>query len=269
VRPIPTVETLAAGFSSGAAIEAGRGREAIDADAERLAALLNGDAAARGLRLWTNTKCLVTTRRFAALPTFARAAAESAARGWPVHVRTSGGTTVVHRPGMLNVSAFDAWIDDGRDVTKAFERFCGRLVAVLRSAGVDADVGWVPFSHCDGRFNLTVAGRKIGGTASLVRRRRSMVAMLAHASIWIEGDVMVDLEAVERFERDIGCGVAYNRSAHASICDAMAEGRSVGHANGQDARRYGDRARVSAADQAVRGAGACHIAVNIDGHCPD
>lgn len=223
MRPYPTVETLAAAFSSGAAIEAGQGREAIEADAGRLAALLNGDAAARGLRLWTNRQCLVTTRRFAALPTFARAAAESAARGWPVHVRTSGGTTVAHRPGILNVSAFDAWTDDSRDVTKAFEQFCGRLVAALRSVGVDADMGWVPFSHCDGRFNITVAGRKIGGTASLLRRRGTTVAMLAHASIWVEGDVSADVEAVERLERDIGHDMAYNKSAHASICDAMAE----------------------------------------------
>lgn len=221
MRAIPTVETLAAALSSGTAIEAGQGREAIDADADRLADLLNGDAAARGLRLWTNIRCLVTTRRFAALPTFAGAAAASAVRGWPVHVRTSGGTTVAHRPGMLNVSAFDAWIDDGRDVTKAFERFCDRLVAALRSVGVDAGMGWVPFSHCDGRFNLTVAGRKIGGTASLVRRRGATVAMLAHASIWVEGDVTSDLEAVERFERDIGCGAEYTRCAHASICDVV------------------------------------------------
>lgn len=82
-------------------------------------------------------------------------------------------------------------------------------------------MGWVPFSHCDGRFNITVAGRKIGGTASLVRRRGDTVAMLAHASIWIAGDVIGDLEAVERFERDIGYGVAYDRRAHASICDVV------------------------------------------------
>lgn len=217
----PTVGALAAAIAAGALIEEGGGRDAIEADAERLAVLLNGDAGARGLRLWTNRQCLVTTRRIAAMPSFARAAAASAARGWPVFVRTSGGTTVAHRPGTLNVSVFDAWTDDGRDVTKSFEGFCGQLVAVLRSAGIDADLGWVPFSHCDGRFNLAVAGRKIGGTASLVRRRGTTVAMLAHASIWIEGDVTVDLQAVERFERDMGLGVVYDRRAHASIWDVV------------------------------------------------
>lgn len=223
-----TIGALAAAIAPGVPVEEGQGQVAIDRDAQRLDALLDGDATASGLRLWTNSRCLVTTRRHAAAQRFAQAAAASAGDGWPVCVRSSGGTTVAHRPGMLNISHFASWKGEECDVTRRFERFCGTLVEGLRSVGVEAETGWVPFSHCDGRFNVVAAGRKIGGTASLVRRRGTTAAMLSHATIWLDGAVEDDLNAIERFERDLGCEVAYAAQAHATLCDVLAAAPAAG-----------------------------------------
>lgn len=215
---MPLMERLAAAIAPGHAIEAGDGAAAIAEDVRRLDALLAGDDSASGHRLWTNSRCLVTTRRFAAMPDFPAAAAASAARGWPVHVRSSGGTTVVHRPGMLNVSRFERWSDEADyDCDGAFQRFCEELVGSLGAIGVQAKIGSVPFSHCDGRRNLTVHGRKIAGTACLVRRRNAWSVILSHAAVWISGDIATDLQAISRFERDLRLDGVYSPQAHSSL----------------------------------------------------
>lgn len=210
------IESLARAIAPDRAIEQGDGGTAIMEEERRLAALLAGDGAATGYRLWTNRQCLVTTRRFAAMPGFAAAAAASEARGWPVFVRSTGGTTVAHRPGMLNVSRFECR-NGAVDIGQRFEEFCAHIVRSLRSLGAEAAIGAVPFSHCDGRFNICRDGRKIGGTASAVRSRGGEIAMLCHATIWISGDVASDLDAIEALERDLGRFLSYRRSAHASL----------------------------------------------------
>lgn len=148
---------------------------------------------------------------------FDAAAAESGARGWPVFVRDSGGTAVVHRPGMLNFSVYDVRRADAFDVTACFEAFTRRLIDALTGLGIAARTGRVDGSYCDGRFNIVAAGRKIAGTACLVRQRHGLTGLLAHAAICVEGDPCVDIEAITAFERGLGLSPAYAASAHASL----------------------------------------------------
>lgn len=217
MRDEAILDRLAATIAPGAPVEAGTGGEAIEADFRRLDALLAGDEAAHGLRLWTNSQCLVTTRRFAAMEGFAAAAAASATRGWPVYVRFSGGTTVAHRPGMLNVSRFEGWRCDDRDISRQFQEFCDRLARSLRSVGIEAGLGSVDRSHCDGRCNIIAHNRKLAGTASLVRRKGDFVGLLSHATLWISGNIGSDIQAIEEFENYLGLDPVYSVEAHATL----------------------------------------------------
>jgi lipoate-protein ligase A len=211
------LERVAQAIGPGIPIEPGNGAAAIDEDFCRLDRLIGEQQERQVFRLWTNSQCLVTTRRFAAMPDFHNAAAESRARGWPVFVRASGGTTVVHRPGMINASRFDICHSDAIDVVGRFRHFTNDLAHSLRSLGFSAGSGSITRSYCDGRFNITVDGRKIAGTASLLRQRRKWAGLLSHATIWIEGDLGADISAITRFERDLGLQPDYDADAHANL----------------------------------------------------
>lgn len=208
---------LAHAIAPDAAIEQGGGAAAIDEDCNRLDRLIRQQQARQALRVWTNSRCLVTTQRVARLPGFSEAAARSRSVGWPVFARASGGTTVVHRPGMLNVSQFDIWRSDGTDVVARFAQFTRRLAGALQRLGYSASTGAVIGSHCDGRFNITVDGRKTGGTASLFRQRSGWSGLLSHATLWIDGNLRDDIAAIARFEGDMGFKPAYDQDAHATL----------------------------------------------------
>lgn len=217
IMPSTIVSRLAIAIADDVPVECGDGRTAIDADAVRLDALLRGDASAGGWRLWTNRPCLVTTRRFAAMPRFADAALASARQGWPVFVRPSGGTTVAHRPGTLNASHFQSWRGDGDDAIRRFRIFCEHLVTSIGAVGISAYLGPVDRSYCDGRFNLVSEGQKLAGTASLVRLSGGNVGLLSHASIWVTGEIAADIEAIERFERALGLQASYSHNVHMTL----------------------------------------------------
>lgn len=211
------VRRVAHAIASGITVESGDGSAAIATDSQRLDALLRDGDRAGGWRLWTNRQCLVTTRRFAVTPRFADAALASTRRGWPVFVRASGGTTVAHRPGILNASYFEAWRGDGDEVTRRFRIFCEHLAASIRSVGVSTGLGHVHGSYCDGSLNLVSGGQKLAGTASLVRRRGDYIGLLCHASIGVTGHVAADVEAIERFEAELGFRPSYSEDVHTTL----------------------------------------------------
>lgn len=169
------------------------------------------------VRLWVNTPCLVVPRAVARDPAFAAAAALSAAGGWPVHPRDSGGSTVLHRPGILNVSLFSSGPAEGLAVDAVYGRLTGLLVDVLAALGVAADVGPVPDSYCDGRFNIRIDGRKLAGTACRVRRTTRRAAVLAHAVVSVEGDAAADVAVVAAFERTLGLSNDYRADRHCTL----------------------------------------------------
>lgn len=211
------LNALAHALAPNAPIVRGRGEAAITEDERRLDALLGEGRATEHVRLWTNSPCLVTTRRFACMESFAEAAAASGARGWPVFVRASGGTTVVHRPGILNFSVHDVGPADAIDITSRFERFTRRLIAGFASVGVAAETGSIAGSYCDGRFNIVSGGQKIAGTACLVRKRGGWLGVLAHAAISIDGDPHADLAAITEFERTLGLDIPYVPASHTTL----------------------------------------------------
>lgn len=146
-------------------------------DAER--ALLDevcGGAREHGLLLWQPCdRALVMPRRMERLEGFAPASAAVAERGWPVLLRDTGGEPVPQSPGVLNIALSYALGPGDNEQTRietAYLRLCQPICDWLRERGLDAGVGAVAGSFCDGRYNVTLDGRKLAGTAQRWRRAR-------------------------------------------------------------------------------------------------
>lgn len=143
-------------------------------------------------------QCLVVTRREARMPGFARAAEILAARGWPLVVRSSGGSCVPQGPGVINLALIyprpQHWrLEDG------FLLLCQLLGDLLRSYGLPAETGEVPGSFCDGRYNLQVDGRKLVGTAQRWAGTARHPAVLCHACLLVDPDLDTATEQLNSF----------------------------------------------------------------------
>lgn len=154
--------------------------------------------------LWSpRRRALVCPASLRRAPGFDVAKRNSAARGWPMHLRPTGGGAVPQGPGVLNLAlAFTAdrtfTIEDGY-----------RLITQIIQGVIPA--GWTtgatPNSFCDGAWNLSLNGRKVVGTAQRVRPQgHGQRRILAHALILVEGDLAAGAAAVGAFHRDLSLG---------------------------------------------------------------
>lgn len=198
--------------------DAANPQEAVDRDSAVAAS-----AEVPALRIWRNRRCVVASRRQANLPSFKAAKLVSEAAGWPVAVRRSAGTAVVHRPGVLNFSlvtrsaAPGAALAIGHD----YEALLTVLRDMLAGLGIACDHGAVAGAHCDGRYNLRWRGRKLAGTAAYVTRGNGVVTRLFHASLLVGGSIGGDLEAIDRFEAALGEPAAYDPAAHVTVDEIL------------------------------------------------
>lgn len=185
-----------------------------------------------GWHCWHTTPALFAPRALAPPGRFAAAAAGSAARGWPVVVRASGGDLVPQAPGLLNLSL--VWRQAGLDASlaAAYERLGRPLLAGLAAVGLRAGYGTVAGAFCDGRYNLVVAGRKIAGTAQRWKiigaagRQPRELAVLAHAVLLVETDLEPLVASVNAFYR--ACGMARRCRADAHTTVAAEHRRATG-----------------------------------------
>ncbi len=137
----------------------------------------------------TEPRCLVVTRREARMENFAQASATLATEGWPVVVRSSGGSCVPQGPGMLSLSVIHPRIK-GWTLKDGYLLLCVLLGQLLASYGIEAETGEVPGSFCDGRFNLQIEGKKLVGTAQRwAGGNREHAAVLAHACLLVDLDL--------------------------------------------------------------------------------
>ena len=178
-------------------------------------------------RLWVNRPCLVTTRREAHLPDFQAAARAAAARGWPVFVRDSGGTTIPHVERSLHLSLIlprQEGAEPGTDQVYTF--LCEPVREALVDLGVEAHYGIVANSFCDGRFNLVAQGRKVAGTS---QRWKGGIPghpvgegfILAHMTLFVEGDLVEATEEVNRFLLEAGGEGGFDPGAVVTVAELM------------------------------------------------
>jgi lipoate-protein ligase A len=171
--------------------------------------------------LWHAPPGFVVPRSYERRPRWVQACAASAAEGWPVQVRASGGGLVPQGPGLWNMTL--AWPAPGaepRDTEAIYRALTDELAAAFARLGVVAGAQAVEGSFCDGRFNLAAGGRKLVGTAQAWRRVDGRPVVLAHAAIVATADPGALTEAANRFETTCGGESPYRADALTSVARA-------------------------------------------------
>jgi lipoate-protein ligase A len=192
----------------------------VDRDLALLDAVLADPGRFRQVRIWTNTPCVVISKRLAAQGSTAGVAARLRMSGVALAVRASGGTAVVHRPGVLNISL--AQIDrPGASMADAYGQLTALLGRALRELGLVTEVGPAHGAYCDGAHNLLWQGRKLAGTAAVIRRRNGRSGRLVHGSLVIWGDVRDDIRLIRLAEWNCFPPLAYAPAAHATLLEAL------------------------------------------------
>ena len=165
---------------------------------------------------------LVLPDRFTRAPEFAAAAQASAARGWPVVGRKTGGGITPQGPGVLNLAlCFSAETGQSRNIRASYSEIVDPMRAGFATLGVKAQATPVEGSFCDGDYNLAVKGRKLVGTA----QRWRGTTCLIHALVMTDIDLSAAVEAVAKFSRDLGHDTVFERDVHCRMADLIeAEG---------------------------------------------
>jgi lipoate-protein ligase A len=183
---------------------------------ERAAA--TGRAAAH---LWHGEPGLVVPRSYERSPRWAQACTASAAAGWPVQVRSSGGGLVPQGPGVLNLSL--CWpVADGQrmDIDLVYRAFCAELAMAFWRLGLATHTATVAGSFCDGRYNLAVGAAKLVGTAQCWRRLQGVQVVLAHALVLVDADLAALAGRCNHFEVALGHERRYRAEAVTSVAQA-------------------------------------------------
>lgn len=167
--------------------------------------------------VWESAPALVVSLSDKQLPRYANAANASAAEGWPVAVRSSGGTAVPVGPGILCVSVLSSFEGTPPPLARGYDDICNPIIAALAEFGVAATVGPAPGSFCDGKFNVLVNGQKIAGTAQRRTTRTGGGAMLSHAVVIIDGDPKKFTTVVEKFYERAGGDRRFDADAVTSL----------------------------------------------------
>ncbi|CAD5107485.1 lipoate--protein ligase family protein [Zestomonas carbonaria] len=200
----------------------------LDAERELLDRVHGGDGDC-ALLLWRPSEpALVMPRKFSRLPGFAAAQALCEARGWPVALRDTGGEPVPQSPAVLNVALVYAVPPGEKELTRletAYLRLCQPFSAWLATQGLEPGLGAVDGAFCDGRYNITLQGRKLAGTAQRWRRRpgdgRSVA--LAHAAVLMDNQREPMVELVNAFYEGCGLEDRCRSSSHIALAECLDE----------------------------------------------
>jgi lipoate-protein ligase A len=175
--------------------------------------------------IWESGPALVVSQSDRHLPFFSAAVEQSEAAGWPVTVRTSGGTAVPLAPGVINLGLIASWRSVRPTLDAAFQLLCGLLIAAMGDLGVTATIGRAPRAFCDGRCNILVGNRKIAGTSQRQSSLGTRGALLLHAAVVLDADPAMLTAVVARFYEAAGRRVDLSAQAVSSL--ASVQGRSL------------------------------------------
>lgn len=172
--------------------------------------------------LWSAQPGLVVPESYRRHPQLESVCADSAAAGWPVRLRRSGGGIVPQGPGIVNLSV--TYQMDGTpfgNASHVYQCLCEVIRRAFELMGIESAPAAVHGSFCDGRFNMAVpahgGARKIAGTAQYWRRRGDAHAVLAHALILVDADVEALTERANAFEAALSSGRSYRASALTTV----------------------------------------------------
>jgi lipoate-protein ligase A len=188
---------------------------------ERERILLAGGVQNTGMEwmLWQTPSCIVVPRSHTSNARFEQAAVASTDRGWPVHIRDTGGGAVVQGNGVLNLSmVFMAELMVPDRIGASYRFLCAPLMAMLSGRGVESGYRAIAGTMCDGAYNVVVGGRKLAGTAqrwkSLGRSRPGEYAVLAHFALFSNLDHVMAARAINALYADMGTDLRIEARTH-------------------------------------------------------
>ena len=154
------------------------------------------------LRIWLNSPCLVVSRRDSTWPGFSAATHTLAEAGFATATRRSGGTAVLHTPGVLNFTVCYR-LPDRRSfsVAESYAVMNDPVIACLDRLGVPSHVGEVAGSYCAGRYDIVTNGKKLAGTAQRVKHDARGAIVLSHLSLNVSNSPGEADEVIEKFYR--------------------------------------------------------------------
>jgi len=184
--------------------------------------------------VWQARQSLVVPRTYRRFAAFDQACQTSAALGWPVVVRQSGGGLVPQGGGIVNFSLAQRLEGAALPQTDAiYAQLCRIVSQALQCFSIDSRPAAVPGAFCDGRYNLAVDTptglRKIAGTAQVWRRippatgGGAVQVVLAHALILADIDAAQLTHHLNAFEKALGSLAHYQAERVVSmreLCDA-------------------------------------------------
>ena len=101
--------------------------------------------------------------------------------GYGVSTRNSGGRSVANDLGVLNFSLI---LQNDKGASENYMMFYHFLKEALKPLGLTFDVGQVDGAYCPGKFDISINGKKVAGTA----QRRIGKRMLVGAYLSVNGD---------------------------------------------------------------------------------
>lgn len=151
----------------------------------------------------TKSNGLVCPKTFFGCPKFFGASKKSAARGWPVFGRATGGGTTPQGPGIFNLALCFAGAK-GFTIEDGYRLVTGVVAEALKKHA-KLLVKEIPGSFCDGKWNMSKNNQKIVGTAQRWRPHgQGGTRVLAHAIILSHNQIEHGIEAINAFNEDMG-----------------------------------------------------------------
>ncbi|WP_375122766.1 biotin/lipoate A/B protein ligase family protein [Pseudomonas sp. LW8] len=194
----------------------------LQAEQDLLASVCAGDAEF-GLLFWQPTdRALVMPRRLNRLPHFDHACEVSAAAGWPVLLRETGGEPVPQSAATVNIALVYAPPRSEGDLNRietGYRRLCDPICQLLDELGGTSSVGEIDGAFCDGRFNVNLDGRKMVGTAQRWRQSQGgqRPVSLVHGAMLMDDEREAMVAAVNRFNEACGLDQRVRAQSHIAL----------------------------------------------------
>ena len=198
-------------------IEAG-----LQAEQDLLASVCAGDAEF-GLLFWQpSDRALVMPRRLNRLPGFDYACEVSAAAGWPVLLRETGGEPVPQSASTINIALVYAPPRSEGDLNRietGYRRLCDPICQLLDELGGTSSLDEIDGAFCDGRFNVNLDGRKMVGTAQRWRQSQGgqRPVGLVHGAMLMDNERESMVAAVNRFNEACGLKQRVRAQSHIAL----------------------------------------------------
>ncbi|WP_010322071.1 lipoate--protein ligase family protein [Marinobacterium stanieri] len=189
-----------------------------------LSAVASGERQ-EGFLAWRCQQALIVPRRLAHKAEFHLAANRMKVEGWPVHIRSTGGDLTPQAPGLINIAIAYRCKREPGAIEASYRALCDPLIEYLKQQGIQASCGAVAGAFCDGDYNITVAGKKLAGTAQRWRRitglQQGDFAVLAHAVVLCDEPMQRLWNAGNRFYQYCGMEPYIRPECHISMAELL------------------------------------------------